>query len=142
MRRSPCVQRAFWYDGGVGYHTNIEEETLANEYFRRVLYTDPRMQLVVMSLKPHEDIGMESHDLNQFIRVEKGEGKAVLNGEEFPLSDGVAVIIPNGTMHNIVNTSGTDPLKLYTIYAPANHPPETIHTTKEEAMAAEAEEHH
>jgi mannose-6-phosphate isomerase-like protein (cupin superfamily) len=125
----------------VNFRTDIEKETTENQFFRRVLYTDSRLQLVVMSLKPNEDIGMESHDLDQFIRIEKGNGKAIVNDEEFPLSDGVAVIVPKGAVHNIINTSSTDSLKLYTIYAPANHPPETIHKTKEEAMAAEEHEH-
>src|SRR3989338_1185134 len=109
-----------------GFVTNIEQASLENEYFRKVLYTDPRLQLVVMNLLPGEDIGVESHDLDQFIRVERGEGKAILDGEEVALADGSAVIVPKGTEHNIVNISGTEPLKLYTIYAPANHEPGTI----------------
>lgn len=127
----------------MAYIPNIEVETRENEHFRKVLYTDPRLQLVVMSLLPNEDIGMEAHDtLDQFIRVEYGEGKAVLNGEEFPLVDGSAVIVPKGVEHNIINISSTNALKLYTVYAPAQHPAGTIHRTKAEALAAEAEEHH
>lgn len=116
---------------------NIEEETIANDYFRKVLYTDPRLQLVVMSLLPEEEIGTETHDLDQFIRIESGFGKAIVNGEVHELSDGSVVIIPKGNEHNIVNTSKSDKLKLYTIYAPAEHPPGTIHATKADADAAE-----
>lgn len=124
------------------YIPNIETETLENEHFRKVLYTDPRLQLVVMSLLPNENIGMEAHHtLDQFIRVERGEGKAVLNSEEFTLMDGSVVIVPKGVEHNIINTSSTNPLKLYTVYAPAQHPAGTIHHTKAEALVAEAEEH-
>lgn len=119
-----------------GYSANIEELTLQNEYFRAVLYTDERLQLVVMSLKPGEDIGEEVHTLDQFIRVEKGEGKSVLDGEEHALRDGSVVIIPSGVMHNIVNM-GSGPMKLYTLYAPPNHAPGTIHKNKAEAEASE-----
>lgn len=118
-----------------GYFTNIEERTLANNYFREVLYTDERLQLVVMSLKPSEEIGEEVHQLDQFIRVEKGEGKAVLDGIEHTISDGSAVIIPKGVRHNISNTSTTDPLKLYTLYAPPDHKDGIIHKTKADALA-------
>lgn len=120
-----------------GYVNNIEEEALANDYFRKVVYTDARLQLVVMALKPLEDIGMESHHLDQFIRIEKGEGKAILDGEEHPLTDGSVVIVPAETMHNIMNTSADKPMKLYTLYAPPNHAPGTIHKTKAEAEADE-----
>lgn len=120
-----------------GYVANIEELSLENENFREVLYTDPRLQLVVMSLLPNEDIGAEVHELDQFIRVEEGEGTAVLDGEEFAIVDGSAVIVPKGVMHNIINTSATEMMKLYTVYAPANHAPGTIHKTKAEAEADE-----
>ena len=119
------------------YIKNIEEEALKNENFRTVIYTDPRLQLVFMSLKPGEDIGMEAHDLDQFIRIEQGEGTAIVGGKEFALEDGSVVIIPKGTEHNIINATA-GPMKLYTVYAPANHPPGTVHVTKEEAMKAEA----
>ncbi len=119
-----------------GYVENIEQLALENEYFRKVLYTDTNVQLVVMALKPGEDIGEEVHELDQFIRVEKGEGKALLNGEESPIADGSAVIVPTGTKHNIINT-GAGPMKLYTLYAPPNHKPGTVHKTK-----AEADEEH
>lgn len=118
-----------------GYITNVEERALTNTYFREVLYTDARVQLVVMSLLPLEDIGEEVHELDQFIRVEKGEGKAVLDGVEHDIKDGSAVIVPKGTRHNIINTSGTEPMKLYTIYAPPDHKDGLIHKTKVDALA-------
>ena len=122
-----------------GYVNNIEEMALQNDFFRKVLYTDKNIQLVVMSLKPGEDIGEEVHELDQFIRVETGEGKAILDGVEYALSDGSAVVVPQGTRHNIVNTSGSKPMKLYTLYSPPNHKDGTIHRTKEDAMADEEE---
>lgn len=119
-----------------GYIANIEEESLKNTYFREVLYTGQHSQLVVMSLKPNEDIGMEVHPIvDQFIRVESGSGKAILNGEEHDLGDGSALVIPAGTEHNIINTSDEEPLKLYTVYSPPHHKDGTIHKTKEEANA-------
>lgn len=121
-----------------GYVDNVEEKTLGNTNFRQVLYTAPHMQLVVMSLKPGEDIGMEVHDnVDQFFRVESGEAKVIMNGEESVLTSNMVAIVPAGTQHNVVNTSTTEDLKLYTIYAPANHPDGTIHATKADAMAAE-----
>lgn len=126
-----------------GYITNIEEKTLENENFREVLFTGPNSQLVVMSIGVGEDIGLETHDdVDQFIRIESGEGKAILNGEETDLADDFAVVIPAGTEHNIVNVSKTEPLKLYTVYTPAEHPDGTIHKTKAEAEAYEKEHHH
>lgn len=124
----------------IGYVENIEEKTLQNTNFRTVLYTGSYMQLVVMSLKPLEDIGMEVHDtVDQFFRFESGEGKVIMNGEESIVGPSSVVVIPAGTNHNIINTSTTGDLKLYTIYSPANHPEGTVHATKEEAMAAEHE---
>jgi mannose-6-phosphate isomerase-like protein (cupin superfamily) len=117
-----------------GYIVDIEGKARENEYFREVLYTDERVQLVVMSLDPGEDIGEEVHQLDQFIRVESGEGKAVLDGVEHPVKDGTAVIVPKGTRHNIVNGAGA-PMKLYTLYAPPDHRPGTIHKTKADAQA-------
>lgn len=119
-----------------GYIANIEELALANDYFRNVLYTDTKVQLVVMSLKPGEEIGAEVHQLDQFIRVERGTGKAVMDGVENVIADGTAIIVPAGVRHNIVNT-GEGAMKLYTLYAPPNHPGGTIHKTKAEADAAE-----
>lgn len=125
-----------------GFHTNIEKKTLSNGYFREVLFTGPHSQLVVMSLKPGEDIGMETHgDVDQFIRVEAGSGKAVLNGKEHILEDGSAVVIPAGVEHNVVNTSGTEPLKLYSIYSPPEHPHGTVHRDKAEAEEYEKKKH-
>ena len=119
-----------------GYIINIEDRALKNEYFREVLFTARHNQLVVMSLAPGEDIGMETHaDVDQFIRIEAGEGKVILNGEEHELEGGSAVVIPAGTQHNIVNRSQKDPLKLYTIYSPPEHRDGTIHKTKAEALA-------
>ncbi|MFA6585441.1 MAG: cupin domain-containing protein [Candidatus Paceibacterota bacterium] len=117
-----------------GYVANIEQLTLENEYFRSVLYTDTNVQLVVMALKPKEDIGEEVHQLDQFIRVESGQGKAILDGVERSISDGSAVIVPTGTRHNIINT-GTGPMKLYTLYAPPNHKDGTVHKSKADAEA-------
>jgi len=118
----------------MAYIQDIEKETLENDNFRKVLYTDPRLQLVLMSLNPNEEIGMEVHHKeDQFIRIEEGEGLAVIGGEEHQLQDGSVVIIPKGIEHNIVNTSSDAKLKLYTIYAPAHHPEGTVHKTKADA---------
>jgi mannose-6-phosphate isomerase-like protein (cupin superfamily) len=122
-----------------GYVKNIEEASLKNNYFRQVLYTAPNCQLVVMSLKPLEDIGEEVHQLDQFLRVEVGVGKTVLNDIEYEISDGFAIVVPAGTKHNIINTSPDKPMKLYTVYAPPNHRDGVIHKTKAEAEADEAE---
>ncbi len=123
-----------------GFVGNIEEKTLANAYFREVLYTGQHAQLVVMSLKPGEEIGMEVHpQVDQFFRFEQGEGKVIIDGEESVVKDKFAVIVPAGSQHNVINTSQTEDLKLYTIYSPPNHPEGTIHKTKADAMAAEKE---
>ncbi len=123
----------------MGYVTNIEKDSLDNENFRKVLYTAKNSQLVVMSLKPKEEIGMETHQLDQFIRVERGSGKTVLNGKEHEIADGFAVVVPAGTDHNIINTSETEEMKLYTVYSPPNHKDGTVHPTKADAMADEGE---
>ncbi|OGM76308.1 cupin [Candidatus Woesebacteria bacterium RIFOXYA1_FULL_40_18] len=114
---------------------NIEKLTEENSYFRHVLFTGGNSQLVVMSLKPLEEIGNEVHDkVDQFFRIEKGEGKFVVNNsEEHIVRPGDAVVVPAGTWHNVINTSQTEDLKLYTVYSPPNHPDGTIHKTKEEA---------
>ncbi len=123
-----------------GYVANIEKKSLENDNFRRVLFTGPNSQLVVMALKPGEEIGMEVHGhLDQFFRVESGQGMAILDGKEHQLEDGSAVVVPAGTRHNIVNRSASKPLKLYTIYTPPQHPDGTVHKTKAEADAAEGE---
>lgn len=124
-----------------GYIINIEEKTLQNEYFREVLFTAPYSQLVVMTLQPNEEIGMEVHEnVDQFLRIEEGEGKAVLNGEEHVVSEGFAIVVPAGTEHNVINTSSDKKLKLYTIYSPAEHRDKTIHKIKTEALA-DTEDH-
>ena len=121
-----------------GFVSNIEKDTLENSNFRKVLYTSKHSQLVLMALRPNEDIGMEMHDsVDQFFRIEKGTGRVVIDGVEHEISDGTAIVIPAGTNHNVINTSTTDELKLYTIYSPANHKDGTIHVTKAEAEANE-----
>jgi len=123
-----------------GFCIDIETATLENGNFRKVLYTSKHSQLVLMSLKPGEDIGMEVHEENdQFFRFEKGQGKCVIDGNEYELSDGVAVVVPAGAQHNIINTSKTEDLKLYTIYSPAHHKDGIVRATKEEAEANKAE---
>jgi mannose-6-phosphate isomerase-like protein (cupin superfamily) len=117
-----------------GYVDNIEKLTLENDNFRRVLYTAQHCQLVVMALKPGEAIGVEVHELDQFLRVEQGTGEVVLNGAREALGDGSAIIVPAGTEHNIINT-GTTPMKLYTLYAPPEHRDGVVHRTREEAEA-------
>lgn len=120
----------------VGFVGNIEEKTLNNSFFRQVLFTGPHSQLVVMSLQPNEDIGLEVHQsVDQFFRIEQGEGKVLINGEEQAIKDGFAIVIPAGTEHNVVNTSADKQLKLYTIYTPPQHKDAIIHKTKEEAMS-------
>ncbi|HOE15724.1 MAG TPA: cupin domain-containing protein [Candidatus Paceibacterota bacterium] len=117
-----------------GYVTNIEKDSLENNNFRKVLYTAPHCQLVLMSLLPKEEIGEEVHTLDQFIRIEQGQGLAVLNDTEYPIEDGSAVVIPEGTKHNIINTSETESMKLYTLYAPPEHRDQVIHQTKNDAL--------
>jgi mannose-6-phosphate isomerase-like protein (cupin superfamily) len=125
-----------------GYVGNIEQETQTNTNFRRVMNTGAHAQLVVMDLKTLEEIGSEVHmNVDQFFRFEAGEGKVVINGEEYLVKDGDAVIVPAGAEHNVINISSTESLILYTIYSPANHPEGTVHVTKAEAMAAEEAEH-
>lgn len=119
------------------YIGNIEKETLENENFRKVLFTGEHSQLVVMSLLPNEEIGMEAHHVDQFIRIEEGEGVAILNGEESRLEDDFAIVIPAGTEHNIINTSDSRKMKLYSIYSPGEHPDGTIDETKEDAIKRE-----
>jgi mannose-6-phosphate isomerase-like protein (cupin superfamily) len=119
-----------------GFHSNIEKDTLENGNFRKVLYTGKHCQLVLMSLKPNEEIGMETHtDNDQFFRFEKGQGKCIIDGNEYELGDGTAIVIPAGAQHNIINVSSTEELKLYTIYSPAHHKDGVVRATKEEAIA-------
>jgi mannose-6-phosphate isomerase-like protein (cupin superfamily) len=118
---------------------SIEQLTVENQNFRQVIYTGPHSQLVLMSIKPGEDIGVEVHHVDQFFRIEAGAGKAIVDGKEYSLEDGSALLVAAGSEHNIVNT-GTEDLKLYTIYAPANHIDGRVHVTKEEAMKDEEDE--
>jgi mannose-6-phosphate isomerase-like protein (cupin superfamily) len=123
-----------------GYVVNIEKATKDNRNFRRVLNTAENSQLVVMTLQPGEDIGLEVHPhLDQFIRIEEGAGQVVLDGVTHNVAADWAVVIPAGTRHNVINTSGSEMLKLYTIYSPPQHPDGTVHVTKDEALAAEHE---
>lgn len=122
-----------------GYITNIEIDTLENDSFRKVLYTAAYVQLVVMAIPPGEEIGEEVHGQDQFIRVEEGVGKAILDGEETAVSDGFAVLVPAGTKHNIVNTSEDEMLRVYSLYSPPHHKDGVEHKTKAEAEADEEE---
>jgi len=118
-----------------GFDIDIETKTIQNKYFREVLHTSPNMQLVVMSVK--DDIGLETHKtIDQFIRIEAGKGKAIINGREFPLESKTAFVIPQGAPHNVINTGDTD-LKLYAVYAPPNHPRGVIDKTKEDGEKRE-----
>ncbi len=121
-----------------GFVTNIEQDTLKNENFRKVLYTTNNTQLVVMSLKPGEEIGVEIHGQDQFIRVESASGKTILNGQEQPIEDGSAIVVPAGVEHNIINTS-EEHMKLYTLYSPPHHKDGIVHVTKEDAEKDEEE---
>jgi mannose-6-phosphate isomerase-like protein (cupin superfamily) len=119
-----------------GYIVNIEKETLENENYRKVLYTAKNSQLVLMTIQPGDEVGLEIHDLDQFIRVEAGEAIVILDDVEHKIEGDWAVVIPAGTKHNVVNTGG-DPLRLYSIYSPPEHKDGTVHATK----AGDKEEH-
>ncbi len=122
------------------YLTNIEEKTVSNSFFRQVLFTSQHVQVVVMSLMPNEDIGEEVHEIvDQFLRIEQGEGKVVMDDVEHNIKAGDAIVVPAGARHNIINTSTENPLKLYTVYAPPHHKDGTIHETKKEAQADTAD---
>lgn len=123
-----------------GFKQNIEQATLENSNFRKVLYTSKYSQLVLMSLKPSEEIGMEVHEVNdQFFRFEAGKGKVIIDGNEYEVADGDAVVIPAGAQHNVINLSDTESLKMYTIYSPAHHADGTIHAAKEDAAGDDEE---
>lgn len=123
-----------------GYYGNIEKLTLANENFRQVLYTAEHCQLVLMSLLPGEEIGLETHTGNdQFLRFEKGDGKVIVDETEYVVGDGDSVIVPAGSRHNVINTSSSDDLKLYTIYAPAHHKDGMVRATRSLAVADDPE---
>jgi mannose-6-phosphate isomerase-like protein (cupin superfamily) len=119
-----------------GYIANIETATVENEDFRRVLYTGHNAQLVLMSIPAGREIGQEVHQLDQFLRVEVGEGKAIMDGAETVISAGFAILVPAGAQHNVVNT-GSEPMKLYTVYAPPAHQDGVVRATKEEAETQE-----
>ncbi|PIP58221.1 MAG: cupin [Candidatus Vogelbacteria bacterium CG22_combo_CG10-13_8_21_14_all_37_9] len=123
----------------IGYIANIEKETLTNENFRKVLFTTPLSQLVVMSLLPGEDIGEEVHTVDQFFRIEVGEGKVIIDGVGSIFVAEFAFVVPAGAKHNVFNTSASEKLKLYTIYTPPNHKDGTIHVTKALALADETD---
>jgi mannose-6-phosphate isomerase-like protein (cupin superfamily) len=119
-----------------GFNGNIEELTLENDNFRKVLYTGKHSQLVLMNLIPSEEIGMEVHsDNDQFFRFEQGEGKVIIDGNEYVVTEGSAIVVPAGAEHNVINTSPSDDLKLYTIYCPAHHQDGVVRKTKAEAEA-------
>ncbi len=123
-----------------GYSTAIEEKTLKNSDFRRVLYTGRHSQLVLMNLKPMEEIGMETHhDRDQFFRFEAGEGKVVIDGVEHNIKDGDAIIVPAGAKHNVMNTSKKLELKLYTIYSPPEHQDKVVRHTKADSEVSPEE---
>ncbi|MGI6207727.1 MAG: cupin domain-containing protein [Anaerolineae bacterium] len=122
----------------VGYHSNVSQLTRENENFRRVLYTAKGGQLVAMSLKPSEDIGMEVHnDVDQFFWIVQGKARATLNGEDVDVAEGEVLVVPRGVNHNVTNASDSQALKLFTVYTPPEHPDGTVHRTKAEAEAAE-----
>lgn len=121
-------------NGVKGFNTNIEKDTLENNNFRKVLYTAKHSQLVLMSLMPNEDIGMEVHsDNDQFFRFEKGQGKVIIDGNEYDVKNGSAIVVPAGAHHNVINTSNMEALKLYTIYSPAHHKDGVVRATKKDA---------
>ena len=123
-----------------GYVGNIEEKAINNDYFREVVYTGKYCQLVVMCLKPGEEIGSEVHkNVDQFFRVEKGRGKVIIDGEENIFIDGAGIIVPAGSEHNVINLSTSNDLKLYTIYSPPQHKDDVIHKTKQDAIADETD---
>lgn len=123
-----------------GFKSNLEKDTLENNNFRKVIYTAKHSQLVLMSLLPGEEIGMEVHEENdQFFRFEKGNGKGIVNGNEYLVSDGSAMVVPAGVKHNIINTSESESLKLYAIYSPPHHKDAIVRETKEEAEEKEEE---
>lgn len=123
-----------------GFKTNIEKDTFKNKNFRKVIYTAKNSQLVLMSLKPKEDIGLETHPENdQFLRFEGGRGRVEIDGNKYMVKDGDAVVIPAGARHNVTNISAADELKIYTIYSPPHHKDQIIHKTKQDAQKDDEE---
>jgi len=122
-----------------GYIVQIEDATLKNQNYRQVLFTAKHCQLVLMDVKPGDQIGEEVHDLDQFIRIEAGEGIIMMDGQKHSVVDGFAAVIPAGTRHNVINTSSSEDLKLYSLYSPPEHKVGTVHWTKKDA---DADDHH
>ncbi len=123
-----------------GSSDNIEKLTLENTNFRQVLYTGVYSQLVLMCLRPHQEIGLETHpDTDQFFRIEAGQGKCVIDDQEYKIADGSAIVVPAGAKHNVLNTSSVDELKLYTIYSPPHHQDGVTRVTKQDAEMRETE---
>jgi len=124
----------------IGFIKNIEKLSLSNDNFRHVIYPGQHTQLVVMSLQPNEEIGSETHQTtDQFLRIEKGKGKVVIDNVESSIEDGDAIIIPAGSEHNVINISPTEKLKLYTLYSPPHHKDQTVHKTKSDALKDESD---
>lgn len=130
------LTRSRYTESMKGYITNIEEETLQNTDFRRVLYTGKNSQLVLMSIEAGDEIGEEVHDLDQFIRIEKGKARVILDGVSHDVEGDVGIVIPQGARHNVINT-GDEPLKLYTVYSPPEHKDKIVRATKADALASE-----
>lgn len=123
-----------------GYKSNIEKDTLKNKNFRKVIYSGQHLQLVLMSLKPKEEIGLETHwENDQFLRFEGGKGRVIIDKTTYNVKDGDAVIVPAGAKHNVINVSASEDLKLYTIYGPSHHKDQIVRKTKEEAEANDEE---
>lgn len=139
MRYESTIFNSLFKESKVkGFVTDIENDSVNNLNFRKVLYTAENCQLVLMTLKPGEDIGEEVHDVDQFFRIESGVGQAIINGNKYSLKDGSVVVIPSGATHNIINTGKKD-LKMYTIYSPPHHKDKTIHKTKNDALKDDEE---
>lgn len=136
--QQPTFDFLFKASKSKGFIVNIEKDTINNTNFRKVLYTGENSQLVLMSLKPKEDIGVEIHDVDQFFRIDSGKGKVVINGIEYIVQDGFAFIVPAGAEHNVINT-GKEDLKLYSIYSPPHHKDKIIHKTKQDALKDDEE---
>lgn len=122
-----------------GFVINIERRSFENDNFREVLYTDKKCQLVLMSLLAGEEIGEEVHDVDQFLRLEKGTGTAILSDISHDIADGSVIIVPAGTKHNVINT-GSEAMKLYTLYMPPHHRDGVVHKTKTEGEADQTDE--
>ncbi len=139
LRRLSCKAASLHFSNlAKGFSVDIEKDTIDNNNFRKVIYTGNNTQLVLMNLKPGEDIGDEVHGVDQFFRFEEGTGEVTINDKKYPVSDGFSVIVPSGAKHNVTNTGEKD-LKMYTLYSPPHHKDGIIHRTKDEAMRDEEE---